>query len=127
MTCHHFSQLRHLLQHAPNFTSVMSYFFDHLGDTPQLQTLSLPTRHPVLEKALRATVAHMSKGDMRGLKLLSVTTHGFFHGGFVVGDRLGILLYFEDLQLGLACLVNSRGQTQLARFRACYLPMPCQN
>jgi len=49
--------------------------------------------------------------------LIHVPEHGFFHGGFQFGRRMGSVFVFQDAQMGLAAASDLvTGDTRFARF-----------
>jgi hypothetical protein len=50
--------------------------------------------------------------------LLRLATHKLIHGAFVLGNHVGTVFYFEDVEKGLAAFgaLDSEGPSQVARF-----------
>lgn len=114
------AQLKRLLVEATNFFDVYGYFMDHFGQTPELMTLGTPLRDPtfvgVLEQLGSRVVGQKAKIE-RPL-LLHWQEQKLIHGAFLLGDHVGSVFYFEDIEKGLAAFgsMESEGPSQLARF-----------
>ena len=124
-----FQQLQQLLQEATDFADIQEFFFDHIGEAPELTDVSTPVKAPLVEQALQAALNSMLVGPVkiRQLLLLAVLPHQFLHGGFFANGRVGTVFYFENIHMGLACISQRSGQTLMARFSTCPLPPPSRN
>lgn len=111
----------HLVQ-ATDLAPVLSEFFD-LAEEPDFMDQGQRVCDPVLEEIVRATALRLG-GQVENLLLVRVAEHGFVHGGFTVGRRMGSLFFFEEVRRGLAAAVDEgTGDTRIARFTASR-PMP---
>jgi hypothetical protein len=116
--------LKQKLIEAKQFSDIMEYFFDHFGDDPAIMNLSEPTRDAVLEQALaqsvKAEFAGKSGAVRLDMRLLQVRDHNFIHGGVTVAGRIGTVIYFPDIEMGLLALSAAPGsnETKFYRFRA---------
>jgi len=115
------TKLKELLQTADDFSNIVKYFFDHLGDDPTFIDLSKPAKHPLVKKTLQHVAASLFKKDVTvtNLLLLKFGKHPFYHGaGFVQGRPINII-YFEDIDMGLVCAASTYPYMLYTRF-TCY-------
>lgn len=126
-------QLEHLKQsliQATEFAKVLEEFFD-LVETPGFLDMGQRVSDEVLEEVLRVTAAQLGGGRLRNVLLVSLDDHGVVHGSFTLGARMGSVLYFNDVRMGLASAVDmATGDTRMARFTASRLyrePSPSGN
>jgi hypothetical protein len=105
---------------AQNFGEILGYFLDHFGDHPAFIGLGEPARDEFLEQALAQVAAQLfgKAVPIRDLRLVRLPEHEFVHGGFLVGGKVGTLIYFEDLRKGLISVAWSLSppETKYARF-----------
>ena len=123
MNTQRFQELKSLLTQGKDFGKVLTFFFDHIGEAPELPAVSRRVERPIVETAAQAAVQEMTgQAGLTEFLLLSVDPHHFLHGGFLVKGRVGTVFYFEDVQMGLVCVADGSGHTPMARFRTLALP-----
>src|SRR6185437_6351432 len=99
---------------------------DHFGEDSDFLALGKPGRNEVLEAFIDALGRQLCGGKcvITNLLLVKVPTTHFIHGGCFINGRLANVIYFEDIEVGLLCLVPAKpgGQTMFSRFSAQALP-----
>jgi hypothetical protein len=104
----------HLVR-AKDFAPVFEEFFD-LAEEADFLDVGHRVCDPVIEASLSAA-ARLLGGELKDLLLIHVPEHGFFHGGFQLGRRMGSVFVFQDAQMGLAAASDMvTGDTRFARF-----------
>lgn len=120
------AELKRLLVSATNFADVFGYFMDHFGEKPELMTLGGPLHDPTFLQALEHLGARVigKKAPIEQPLLLRWAEPKLIHGAFLIGDHVGSVFYFEDLEKGLAAFgpMDSQGPSQFARFSLVALP-----
>ena len=120
--------LKDKLINAKDLSDVMDYFLTHLGEDPEFLSLGKRIQHPVLEVLLPQIGKQMlgKRAKMKHLELMRVPEHHLVHGGFTLGGKIGNLIYFEDIHLGLLAVAVSfrTGETKFARFSDQRVPTP---
>jgi hypothetical protein len=105
---------------AENFGDILGYFLDHFGDHPAFMELGQPVRDEFLEQVLAQVASQLFQKatPIHDARLVRLPDHGFIHGGFLVGGKVGTLIYFEDLRKGLISVAWSLSppETKYARF-----------
>ncbi len=112
--------LKDKLVHTTDFGKVWEYFLDHFGEDPDFIAHSEETRDAFLEAVLVQVGGQLFPGkvELANLLLTRVPGHGFLHGGCTLNGKLTNVLYFEDVRMGLLCVLPSlsAGETKLVRF-----------
>ncbi len=120
------AELKRLLVEATDFSSVFGFFMDHFGEQPELMTLGGQHRDPVFVQLLEQLGSRVigKKSQIQQPLLLRWPEQKLIHGAFLIGDHVGSVFYFEDLEKGLAAFgsMNSQGPSQFARFSLVSLP-----
>jgi hypothetical protein len=112
--------LKDKLATATEFTDVWSYFFDHFGEDPEFIHAGDRAEHPFLSAIIAQIGEELfgRKVPVDNLLLTHLTNHAFYHGAFTIGNRLGNVIYFDDIQTGLlTVLVSAKSsETKIVRF-----------
>src|SRR5947209_4498044 len=95
--------LKKKLLTAREFSEVAAYFLDHFGDKPEFIHLGEGTTDPFLEAVLAQVAGQLFQRSVvvHDIRLIRLPDHGFIHGGFTMEGKLGTLIYFEDVRVGL--------------------------
>ncbi len=118
--------LKQRLLDATDFFEVYGYFMEHFGQHQELRTLGEPLEDPtfvtVLEKVGARTVGQEAR--ITDPFLLRLREHQLVHGAFVLGDHVGTVFYFADIDVGLLAFggLDSDGPSKLARFSVAKVP-----
>jgi hypothetical protein len=118
--------LKEKLVNSKDLSVVGNYFFDHFGENPEFLDLGKPGRNAVLEAFITALGQKLCGGKCKisNLLLVHVPNTRFIHGGCFINGRMANVIYFEDIEVGLLCLVPAKpdGQTMFSRFSGQALP-----
>jgi hypothetical protein len=114
--------LKRKMQDETNFKSVWEYFLDNFGEDAEFLSYGEPVEHPVLEGIIKCITKELfptRSATLAQLLLVRVIGQPFIHGGCIFGGKLGTILYFEDIEMGMISIVSASSQeTQLIRFTA---------
>ena len=120
------AELKRLLVSATDFSDVFGYFMDHFGEKPELMTLGEQHHDPIFVQMLEQLGARVlgKKASIKEPLLLRWAEQKLIHGAFLIGDHVGSVFYFQDLEKGLAAFgsMDSQGPSQFARFSVVSLP-----
>jgi|SRR5580704_8282443 hypothetical protein len=119
--------LKALLVEATDFGDVYDYFMDHFGASLEIVKAGEPYHDAVFVAALErigGAVAGDRSARLTQPFLLRIPEQGFIHGVFAIGDRIGSVFYFEDIEKGLLGFgaSDSEGPSELARFTLAAVP-----
>lgn len=113
--------LKRMLVESNEFAAVWNKFMADFGDRREFMELGEPARSPLVESAVRQSVVHVlgPEAEVTGVLLLRLPEHHFWHGAVLLPGRMGNVLYFDDLGVGLLVLVMSMaGDNRIIRFTA---------
>lgn len=119
-------ELKQKLLTAKEFAPIWSSFLDHFGEKPAFIALGDRTRHAFVE-AVVAQVGHQlfgPDGTASNLTLTRLADQQFIHGGFLMGARIGGVLYFEDARVGLLVVAPPPPDIEVKYARFWGTPMP---
>jgi hypothetical protein len=118
--------LKDRLLTARDFGDVLTYFLDHFGEDPGFIALGERCEHPFLEAVFTQVGGQLFGRPIRvsNVMLTRLAEEGFVHGTVQLEDRLGTVLYFEDIQKGLLSVVWSLSPTETKLVRFTGRPLP---
>lgn len=112
--------LKDELLHARDFGKIWSCFMDNFGEDSDFIALGERVEHPMLEEIVKQTCRQLLGGPITlGYPLLTrLPEYEFVHGGFMVQGKVGMVFYFEDIQVGLLLVVMTFGtdDNRMVRF-----------
>ncbi|WP_295385210.1 hypothetical protein [uncultured Thiodictyon sp.] len=104
-------QLKTLLVNAEDFSVIMNYFLDDLVPDPAFRAKGKPLKDKTIEQRFRGVLgilqerlAIQSAGPAQMMAALWLKDFALAHGAFALGNRLGMVFYFRDLDMGLCAL-----------------------
>lgn len=117
--------LKAMVQTDEDFGLVWRYFFDHFGENPEFATTGKPANETVqmyLEPILQDICEQMVKRQVMISQLIlsELPGHNFYHGPCMTDAGIAVILYFDDVKMGLMSLTPGlgAGTVQYARFTA---------
>ncbi len=115
------AKLKEKLVRAKEFQPVMDYFLTEFGENMGFLGLGKPIQSELLQRAIVA-IGKQIFPDARALVfdricLIELPGHQFIHGGFSLNGCQSMLIYFDDVQMGLiAVALSMSGEMRFARF-----------
>lgn len=113
-------ELKRQLVHTRDFREVWDFFLDEFATNPEFIELGEPYRHEEMELALAQIGLQMFPSDQTAtaIRLIRLEDQGFIHGNVNVDGRVGGVLYFEDIHVGLVAVSDHfpSDETKMARF-----------
>jgi len=110
--------LKKKLLEATDFSEIVEYFFEELGNDPAFARSGEPTSDKRLLTSLAQVAARTAgtTGVFSG-NAFRITYHRFVHGAFSLGKKWTIMMfYFEDLEQGFMALGDDSGPSHFTRF-----------
>jgi hypothetical protein len=113
-------KLKQKLINDKELAPVYVFFFDHFVDDPVFMASGDLLKNSTLE----TTVAHIAEqmyprsGRIHDVRLTHLADEKFIHGAFLLGNRLGVVFFFEDCGTGLIAIPEGRPSIEVkyARF-----------
>lgn len=115
-------ELKEKVVGAESFDDPWEFFFDHFGDKPAFIDMGEEIEHPMLEAVVKKLITEMyqQEGMVAMVKpmLKKLEEYQFIHGSFMVQGRIGILIFFADIDIGLMSLSSAGpdSPTMMMRF-----------
>ena len=100
-------QLKLMVSHEPKLDLVWLFYMDHFADHAEFTDLGEATRHPLVEKVVAMISQQLFSQAPNDLRLIILPEYQFIHGSFLVGDRIGGVIYFEESLMGMVALSES--------------------
>lgn len=119
------ADLKRMLVEATDFFEVYGYFMDHFGEKPELLKLGEPLKDATFLEVLGKIGSQILGKKIKVTQplLQHCREHKLIHGAFLLGNHVGCVFYFEDLEKGLAAFGTMEGgPSQMARFALVSLP-----
>lgn len=114
-----FQNLKCLLLETRDLSKVQEFFFEEIAEAPWLLEISEQAANRALEDIVAFSATRLpGSPPIARMNLMRVSAYSFWHGALVVQGRLGIVLYFEDIQTGLLCIPDKDDFLRHARFSA---------
>jgi len=113
-------ELKEKVQTGTNFSEIYNFFFDYLGESDEFNDICKKAKHPVLKQFL----AHLGervfqkKVTIIHFMLLKFPKQKFYHGSFFMEGKIGGIIFFEDIDMGIFSVVNNYPETSFIRFSA---------
>ena len=112
-------EVKDLLVSADDLSKVHKSFFDSIDAHREFIDLAKPTTSELLEETLKIIGRNIFQKDCAiiDLRLLKMKREHFIHGVGIMNGCITTILYFDDIDVGLAAVSTNfaTGQTSFAR------------
>lgn len=114
------SALQEKLLTGENFSETYDFFFDHLGENNEFMHMSKKTKHPAIKKIIGAIGEQLfnKKVTVSHFLLLKFPKTGFYHGACFIDGKMGGIIFFEEIDMGMLSVVKDYPETSFVRFSA---------
>lgn len=121
MALNRFQVLKHKTTHEKELANVWLYYMDNFIDDRSFLDLGDRTRNDFLEAVLPQICKKMftPKDRFSDLLIIEIPEHRFLHGSFLIGGRMGSLIYFKEIQTGILAVPNrlsEKAEVNYSRF-----------
>lgn len=120
-------KLRTMMANATEFSEPMCFFMDHLvtdnrfmGAGEISHDAKVAAMFGAVSEALCRQVEPNHKETARKLLICKLTAFNFYHGAYQIGQQIATLIYYPDVDQGMAAMASLRGTglTVYSRFSA---------
>ncbi|MBE9049495.1 hypothetical protein IQ243_03570 [Nostocales cyanobacterium LEGE 11386] len=96
-------ELKQKLTNEADLSHIWLFYMDHFADHPEFTELGEPTYNQYLDGVLHKTCQQMFGRAIKitSFFLIYIAKYRLFHGPFQVERRIGGVIYFEDIKIGL--------------------------
>jgi hypothetical protein len=94
---------------------------DHFADHPKFIDLGKPAKNGYIDAVVKKTCQELfgQNVTIANSLLIYIPKHQFFHGPFQAGGRIGGVIFFEDIKVGVLAVSatsSPNGQVYYSRF-----------
>lgn len=104
------------------FGAIYDYFFSHLAEDRSFLNYGKRTKNPFLKSMLKMIAEQLfgEGGQVTNLMIIKTKKSKFYHGSCFINGRMAGILYFEDIEMGIAAVSMSMitGEVKYIRFTA---------
>jgi hypothetical protein len=122
-------ELKQKLTDEADLSEIWSYYMDHFADHPKFTRMGSRVADPYLDAVKLSICQHLFGATTIGDALtICIAQQRFYHGPFMVGGRIGGIIYDENTKTGLLAVsadASNDGMMQYSRFsKPIELPPP---
>lgn len=133
MNIDRWQELKQKLTIEPDLSDIWLFYMDHFADHLEFTELGEPKYNQCLDSIIQKTCQQMFGRAIRITDFLPIyiLQYGFFHAPFQVEHRIGGVIYFEDIKIGLIAVSADcppTDEVKYSRFsEVLQLPIPNRN
>lgn len=111
-------ELKQKLTAVADLSDIWSFYMDHFADQPEFTDLGEPAYNEYLDAVLHKTCQQMFGKEIKitGFFLIYIAADHLFHGAFQVEGRIGGVIYFEDIKIGLLAVSADYPPTDAVKY-----------
>ncbi|MCF4970250.1 hypothetical protein [Nostoc sp. CMAA1605] len=111
-------ELKQKLTHEAELADIWSFYMDNFADYPEFTDLGEPAANDYLNAVVQKTCQQMFGQSIKinGFFLIHIPQYQLFHGPFQVAGRIGGMIYFEDLKVGLIAVSADYPPSDLVKY-----------
>ena len=118
MNIDRFQELKQKLTLDADLSNIWLFYMDHFADHAEFTDLGEPANNEYLDSVIQKTCEQMFGRTVKitDFLLIYIAEYGFFHGPFQVELRIGGVLYFEDIKVGLIAVSADYPPTNAVKY-----------
>jgi hypothetical protein len=96
-------ELKQKLTNEADLSRIWLFYMDYFADHPEFTELGQPAHNEYLDVVIHKNSQMMFGSTIKitNFLLIYIAEYQFFHGPFQVDRRIGGVIYFEDIKIGL--------------------------
>ncbi|MBD2435396.1 hypothetical protein [Nostoc sp. FACHB-110] len=133
MNSDRFQELKQKLTLEADLSNIWLYYMDNFADHSEFIDLGAPTPNQYLDSIIHKTVEQIFGRAIKITNFLPIyiKEYNFFHAPFQVERRIGGVIYFEDIKVGLIAISVDYPSTDVVKYsrfsEVLQLPKPNRN
>ncbi len=102
----HFLTLKQRLISSEDFSETFDFFFQHFAEDPAFYDCGEASKNEILPKVIKATGKNFygENCEISNYRMTEITEENFIHGTCFLDGNITLVMYFSDLNLGLASI-----------------------
>ncbi|BAZ02730.1 hypothetical protein NIES37_67430 [Tolypothrix tenuis PCC 7101] len=118
MNINRLQELKQKLTHDADLSNIWLFYMDHFADHPEFTDMGEPIHNEYLHTVIRKTCHQMFGRETKITDFLSIylAKYHFFHGPFQAERRIGGVIYFEDIKIGLIAVSADYPPTDAVKY-----------
>ncbi|MBG1269108.1 hypothetical protein [Nostoc sp. WHI] len=111
-------ELKKKLTDEADLSHIWLFYMDHFADQPEFTDLGEPAYNEYLNAVLYKTCQQMFGREIKitDFLLIYIAPYHLFHGAFQVGGRIGGVIYFEEIKIGLLAVSVDYPSTDVVKY-----------
>ncbi len=111
-------ELKQKLASEKDFSKIWNFYMDNFADHAEFTDLGEPASNKYLNAVIPKTCQQMfgNKIKITNFLLIKIAKYKFFHGPFQVDGRIGGVIYFKDINIGLLAVSADFPPTDMVKY-----------
>ena len=111
-------ELKQKLTNDADLSDIWLFYMDHFADHLEFTDMGEPAYNEYLDAVLQKTCQQMFDRAIKisDCLLIYIAPHHFFHGAFQIEGRIGSVIYFEDIKIGLIAVSVDYPATNVVKY-----------
>jgi hypothetical protein len=111
-------ELKQKLTSVADLSNIWLFYMDNFADHPEFTDLGEPTYNEYLDGVIQKTCEQMFGRAVKITDFLPIyiAEYGFFHAPFQIERRIGGVIYFDDLKIGLIAVSQDYPPTNVVKY-----------
>ncbi|MFK0733511.1 MAG: hypothetical protein HEQ35_07715 [Gloeotrichia echinulata IR180] len=111
-------ELKQKLTNEADLSNIWLFYMDHFADHAEFTELGQPAHNEYLNTIIHKTCQQMFGKTIKitNFFLIYIAKYHLFHGPFQVQGRIGGVIYFEDIKIGLLAVSADYPPTDAVKY-----------
>ncbi len=111
-------ELKQKLTNEKDLSKIWLFYMDNFADHPEFTDLGQPAHNQYLDAVVYKTCQQIFGKTIKitNSLLIYIAEHQFFHGPFQAGGRIGGVIYFKDIKIGLLAVSEKFPPTDAVKY-----------